>query len=360
MDETIDEGDLGHLNHHELLHDRYNDSVPILSGTAAARPLATAVSAGTLYWATDTDALSRSDGITWDALAGGVTDHGALTGLADDDHTQYLKEKASGGTAAETPTHTHEAAGEAGKLDHGLALNGLTDDDHTQYMKEKASGGVAAEVPEHDHTAAGEAGSISRIAATLLDAKGDIIAATAADTAARLAVGANATVLTADSAEATGLKWAAVSGGPTFVYKTADEGVTSSATLQDDNHLSFTLEANGVYAIEAFLYFSCVTNSGQGWKILWVEPDGTFEIQMVAVDGPNASPQQEYRHMNEADATGWSGTFGTLTEDTISVHGLIRAGGTGGTFKLQWAQGGSSANTTTLGLGSWLSYKKLN
>jgi hypothetical protein len=48
---------------------------------------------------------------------------------------------------------------------------------------------------------------------TIVDAKGDIIAATAADTPARLAVGANDTVLTADSAEATGLKWAAVASG---------------------------------------------------------------------------------------------------------------------------------------------------
>lgn len=51
------------------------------------------------------------------------------------------------------------------------------------------------------------------IQSTIVDAKGDIIAATAADTVARLAVGANATVLTADSAEATGMKWAAASGG---------------------------------------------------------------------------------------------------------------------------------------------------
>lgn len=49
------------------------------------------------------------------------------------------------------------------------------------------------------------------IPATIFDAKGDLIAATAADTAARLAIGTNNHVLTADSGEATGMKWAAVS-----------------------------------------------------------------------------------------------------------------------------------------------------
>jgi hypothetical protein len=45
------------------------------------------------------------------------------------------------------------------------------------------------------------------ISPTTVDAKGDIIAATAADTVARLAVGANDLLLTAASGEATGLKY---------------------------------------------------------------------------------------------------------------------------------------------------------
>jgi hypothetical protein len=47
----------------------------------------------------------------------------------------------------------------------------------------------------------------------IVDAKGDLIAATGADTPARLAVGTNGQVLTADSTASTGLAWATASSG---------------------------------------------------------------------------------------------------------------------------------------------------
>lgn len=67
----------------------------------------------------------------------------------------------------------------------------------------------------------------------ILDAKGDLISATSADTPARLAVGTDGQVLTADSTASTGLKWAtASSGGVTLLSTTTcSTGTTTVSTI---------------------------------------------------------------------------------------------------------------------------------
>lgn len=53
----------------------------------------------------------------------------------------------------------------------------------------------------------------AKIAKSTATTKGDLLAATSSAAVSRLGVGSNGTVLTADSAQATGLKWSAPAGG---------------------------------------------------------------------------------------------------------------------------------------------------
>jgi hypothetical protein len=64
----------------------------------------------------------------------------------------------------------------------------------------------------------------------IVDAKGDLIAASAADTPARLAVGANNTTLVADSTAATGLKWVGFRGCSLYQTVTSTSIANNTAT----------------------------------------------------------------------------------------------------------------------------------
>lgn len=67
----------------------------------------------------------------------------------------------------------------------------------------------------------------------IVDAKGDLISATAADTPARLAVGTNGQVLTADSTAATGLVWATPSSGGLVLLNTTSFSAVASQSIND-------------------------------------------------------------------------------------------------------------------------------
>lgn len=93
--------------------------------------------------------------------------------------------------------------------------------------------------------------TITNSMATAIDAKGDLVVGTGADTFARLAVGTNGHTLVADSAETTGLKWAAPSSTPTFVGCVLTKSVGQSipnSTATDVTWDVESLDTNGFHS----------------------------------------------------------------------------------------------------------------
>jgi hypothetical protein len=99
--------------------------------------------------------------------------------------------------------------------------------------------------------------TITNSMATEIDAKGDLVVGTGADTFARLAVGTNDYVLTAASGETTGLKWAAPTA-PTFVGCEVRKSATQAATQAAYTTLTFDTET---FDTDAF--HSTVTNTSR-------------------------------------------------------------------------------------------------
>ena len=189
---------------------------------------------------------------------------------------------------------------------------------------------------------------------SLVDAKGDLLVGTAADTVGRLAVGAtNGHVLTVDSTAGSGIAWAAVSGGDyTWVIKSSDESVTSSTVFQDDDALTFSLATNSVYWVEFAIYYTAGATSGIKWQWTFpanagvAEPNISTTASISATDFDTSSPTAALNR-TAAETRMWFGKK------------FIYTGGTSGSFTLQFAQQASGATAATMKAGSFLAYKKL-
>lgn len=133
----------------------------------------------------------------------------------------------------------------------------------------------------------------------------------------------------------------------TTTYKLANESVSNSSTLQDDDHLKITVDAGTTYTFR-FTVFANVP----------VQPDIQF-----AVTAPTGSTCR-YAYVDaEGAATGVTittcgATTGSINgnndEDVFEVVGTVEVGGTGGDITLQWAQGSSNGSAVTVYRGSYM------
>jgi len=93
------------------------------------------------------------------------------------------------------------------------------------------------------------------------NAKGALLSATAASTPGVLAVGANDTVLTADSSEATGLKWAApAAGGMTLLSTTTLSGASTTISGISGSYTDLRAVIFGVTNATATGLLRCAPN----------------------------------------------------------------------------------------------------
>ena len=192
----------------------------------------------------------------------------------------------------------------------------------------------------------------SGIPATILDAKGDLIAATAADTASRLAVGTNGQVLTADSTAATGLKWATPSSGSMTLLASGALGgnnitsVTGLSTSYKKLYIqlqNYTISTSGVVEINfnsdtsnlyQYSYISGRVNtvyySGESAGSLWANPAGSISTgtnyNSFALTIENYADTTSYKIFNGCyqilNTTNYSGAMGGSYRSTSAISAV--------------------------------------
>ena len=180
--------------------------------------------------------------------------------------------------------------------------------------------------------------TITNSMATAIDAKGDLVVGTGADAFSRLAVGANDTVLTADSTTATGLKWAtSASGGMTLLSTTSLSGATTTISSINQGYTNLfgiiygaTAAANGTYRIAAngattsTIWTSTGWDSASGGLNSTGSSGGYFDLNARSALGTDANNIFTFQINNYASAS----TFKTIS----SVCRITVSAGNTGTF----------------------------
>jgi hypothetical protein len=155
-----------------------------------------------------------------------------------------------------------------------------------------------------------------------------------------------------------------VSNGTTFgsvtaatfstVIKTADESVTSSTTVQNDNHLVLAVTASTNYLVEAWV--ACDGNSGgsgPNLKVSWAGPTGATMRWGWGLEDELSSDTGTWETTISTTETISSSDFGG-DDVLVFVKGVLQVSTTAGSLQLKWAQASSSSTATRVFTGSAL------
>ncbi|MBD9700637.1 hypothetical protein IHE56_00730 [Streptomyces sp. ID01-12c] len=153
-------------------------------------------------------------------------------------------------------------------------------------------------------------------------------------------------------------------GFRSFVRKTADESVTSSTTLQNDNELVLAVSANCTYAFRVWLLATDATDANGDIKFAFTFPASA--VCHFSGRGPHtllasgAFGDGEYIGRNTATSGSTVASYGLTTSVIgIEITGLLIVGANAGNLQLQWAQNTSDANATTVQAGSFMTLERV-
>lgn len=141
------------------------------------------------------------------------------------------------------------------------------------------------------------------------------------------------------------------------VIKAANESVTSSTAMQDDDHLFLSVSANTDYLVEAFLLYTGISTGYL--KIGWSGPaSATFDWTPDSVTGGGTVGQVDRGGLTIADV-GFAHVVNTTVKTVALPQGLLRVAGTAGTFRFRWAQANVQATATIVYANSYMRITRL-
>ena len=135
------------------------------------------------------------------------------------------------------------------------------------------------------------------------------------------------------------------------IVKAADETVTSSTTLQNDDHFTFECLANTDYIVEINAFVDGAAAASLKWN--WTVPTGGTGWS----GGPRALTQVSNDFDDTATEDFGGDEVGSINDAgfvSMQITSIIRCAGTAGTVTWQWAQNASNATGTTVHSKSWM------
>jgi hypothetical protein len=157
-----------------------------------------------------------------------------------------------------------------------------------------------------------------------------------------------------------GSAWQFLRGVQQFVQKTANESVTSSTTLQNDDHLFLSVAANSVYQVLCFWITNAPSNADITFS--FDGPSG-FDCSFSMVHAPANSQTNKddsivnVEHQTSSNLPSFAG-YGSDSL-TIAVDMIVVTGANAGTFQLIWSQLTSQASPSTIKSGSFMHAEKV-